>query len=159
MLKRILCTAFACALLVGAWKLGQHALWERQMGSASLSWPSTEGAVVESGLRTTGMGTRTTTSAAILYEYRVDGQDYRHDRIQFGAHGTGGGAGPLGHYGQKAPGEPVTVFFDPAQPTLATLETGPTQRSLGLLAAAGALAAFAAILLRVGSSPAGEAKE
>ena len=152
MLKRIVSSAFALALFLGAWKLGRQAIWERQMGAASLSWPTVEGTVIHSGFRTTGSATRASTSVEILYEYQVDGHPYKHDRIQFGAHGGGGGAGQLSHYGQMSAGDSISIYFDPADPAMATLETGQAGRSLGLLAAAGVIAAFGAMLVLFGWS-------
>ena len=150
MIKLLISALFALGLFLGAWKMAEHALWERRTGKASLAWPSVEGSVIQSGFRTAGSGTKRTTSAEIQYSYSVGGESYQNDRIRFGAHGAGSGPGRWGDFGRMSPGEPLTVFYDPQSPQQATLETGPTGRSLGLLAAAGVVALFGGFLLRVG---------
>ena len=150
MIKLLVSVLFVSALLFGAWKMGDYALWERRTGTASLAWPSVEGSVVRTGFVTSGQGVRRSTSVDILYRYQVDGSEYEHNRIRFGAHGSGNGAGRWGKLGRLAKGAPLTVFYDPQDPQQATLEVGPTGRSLGLLAAAGVLASFGGFLVWVG---------
>ncbi len=150
MVKVLASALVAFGLFLGAWKMAEHALWERRMGAASLTWPSVEGSVLESGFVTAGSGTKRTTSAEIQYRYSVDGESYQNSRIRFGAHGSGTGPGRWGALGRMAKGEPLTVFYDPQSPQQATLETGQTSRSLGLLAAAGVLVLFGGLLLWIG---------
>lgn len=150
MVKQIVSVLVACVLFLGAWKMSEHGLWERRTGAASLSWPSVEGSVVSSGFQTHGRATNSTTSVDIQYRYSVGAGDYEHDRVRFGAHGSGLGAGQWGHLGNLAPGESLEVFYDPQDPQQATLEVGPTGRSLGLIAAAGVIALFGAMLLWMG---------
>jgi hypothetical protein len=103
----LLLLAGGVALLHGAF------FW--QMGRRSLTWPSTPGRVVAAGP---------------LYEYEVEGMRYRSSRVRIAEPLTG----LLAAVPDLAPGQQVSVAYDPREPEHAVLEPGTPRASLGFVA-------------------------
>jgi hypothetical protein len=52
-----------------------------------------------------------------IYEYQIDGQDYRGDRYSFGGHVDQG-------WPQLSPGERISIFFDKNDPSQSVVRRG-----------------------------------
>jgi hypothetical protein len=92
-----------------------HGAFFWQMGRRSLTWPSTQGKVLAAGP---------------LYEYEVEGTRYRSSRVRITEPLTGLLAPAAG----LAPGQQVSVAYDPREPEHAVLEPGTPPASLGFVA-------------------------
>jgi hypothetical protein len=141
--------------------------WENaRLGKASLTWPSAEGVVVESGVTHRSMSEGGEKyKPFVLYRYEV--------KSQRAPRGTELGSGVQtfegrrihfhynwsfeGHYKERAeaeriiapyaPGARVEVFYDPAAPQRSTLEKGPVTIELVKAGIGVALASLFALLL------------
>jgi hypothetical protein len=96
-----------------------------QMARASKMWPSTEGIIVESGVasyRLTRKSSQLSYRCYVEYRYAVGGQEFTDDRLYFGD-------GEFFDTEQEAravlgalrPGDAVTVYYDPDNPSNAVL--------------------------------------
>lgn len=120
---RKLAVAVALLLLLGGATLG---LWQVQTAQ---SYRETTGTVTDASLESydPGGGTRTGTDTtryrlAISYEYTVDGESYTASNVAFGSVlDTTSRSRAERVRGQFAAGEPVTVYYDPADPSQAYL--------------------------------------
>lgn len=118
-------------------------LFANMRGSSSSAWPSVVGEVVSCDLETTfnplaGGGAQSGVTrlgrnkkAKVRYRYTVDGTEYRSEGHHFGLFGTrtslSGSRSYVEAMVQKngyRPGSTVTVFYDPAKPSVAVLRTG-----------------------------------
>ncbi len=143
---------FSLFALIGAGLLAGY-YWGRKKAQASLSWPHTQGKVLESYVR---QDTRedfednTTTVVyfpEVRYGYTVNGEEYVGRQISFG--GVPGGTRPS--LAQKVvdrypEGAEVTVYYNPDKPSEAVLEHG---------APSSALLVIGGILLALGLCPLG----
>lgn len=118
----------AVMVLVGAFFLIMG-LREWRRGVASGGWPAVDGTILESRVAQGSnpgrrAGARSPTWRAVVrYEYRVGGQRFEGDRIDFR---TGGGEREARDDAAAFPvGAIVPVHHDPADPSLAVLRTGP----------------------------------
>jgi len=102
----------------------------RQQQTRARHWPSTAGVVTGGALRTlisvqayvlSQGGLHPRAEPRIEYEYQVDGQVYRSDKVRPGTWSLSGrdAARVLKDH---APGTPVTVYYDPANPHRAVLD-------------------------------------
>ena len=110
--------------VIAAWILGNELLSLRR-GKQSESWPFTEGRVISSQVK----GRRDTegstfSSAEVRYQYVVNGTAYVSSTISFGSKiylGRPGAEEVVAMYPVSAK---TTVYYDPRNPRIATLETG-----------------------------------
>jgi hypothetical protein len=94
--------------------LGRH-LPRRAHGSA---WPSTTGTVLSATVQMGNSGSVRTEQPLVYYAYQVDGQLFQGHRLRFS-----GVAWQAAAVVDHCPaGSPVTVFYDPADPSNSTLE-------------------------------------
>lgn len=117
------------ALEVRAWRV-------RRRANAVRAWAKTTGRVVLADVQERTVRMRRRTSVAsysdqtfyaprIVYEYEVDGHHYQHDRLQMGDTITSADyADAEKSAARYALGSFVTVYYDPANPADATLDTG-----------------------------------
>ncbi len=93
----------------------------RRKASAMQTWPSAPGNIVESELRSRRRGNRRIYYPHIVYQYNVMGQTYTGKRISPGPVSGSSRAREL--VAKYSPGAPVTVYYDPQNPSDAALET------------------------------------
>jgi len=113
-------------------------------------WPQAEGQVILSEVRASTLRVRRGTSAGsyhqavryqprVVYEYQVGGRQYRGEALSAGTLTLYTEPAPAEREAQRfAPGQSVSVFYNPADPNEATLEPrlGWTVWLKGLLALA-----------------------
>jgi hypothetical protein len=87
----------------------------RRKASAMQTWPSAPASIVESELRS-----RRIYYPHIVYQYNVMGQTYTGKRISPGPESGSSRAREL--VAKYPPGAPVTVYYDPQNPSDAALE-------------------------------------
>ena len=120
----------------------------------SLSWPSAEGVISHSAMLLQMQQTSSSTNAAtykadVAYRYKVRGRDYSSGRITLlDFSSTAGRAQSI--VNRYADGAPVTVYYNPVDPSDAVLERGGTS-GIGVLYIIGAIFAAAGVLFFIGS--------
>jgi len=101
--------------------------WEGFQAQRSASWPSVDGTVVSSKVRSksSGSGTNrgTTYEAEVRYQYQVDGAAYENDVQRFGQISMGWKSGAQADVRRHSRG-PDTVYYDSAKPATSVLEPG-----------------------------------
>lgn len=101
--------------------------WEGFQAQRSASWPSVDGTVVSSMVRSksSGSGTNrgTTYEAEVRYQYQVDGAAYENDVLRFGQISMGWKSGAQADVRRHSRG-PDTVYYDSAKPATSVLEPG-----------------------------------
>jgi hypothetical protein len=138
----------------------------RRLASASARWPTASGTITTSSVIDELIEDRSNNDKAIVrkihryqvdlrYAYRVDRRDFVGTNVSWGWTAVYGlrelAEAAAGGYAQ---GQPVTVYYDPAQPGNAVLEPGDRKGSMaplvfgGISAIAGA--ALLAFFIRVG---------
>ena len=116
------------------------------------SWPSIIGRVKQSRL----LETYGRFAPMIVYEYGVDGHDYRGSRVRFGHYTNLSRQDAEAIICRYPEGGTVDVRYDPAAPSRAVLELSPAGRTFQLAAwVVGAPMLFLAILFGVLASLAG----
>jgi hypothetical protein len=121
---------------------------------ASLLWPSAEGVISHSAMllqmqQTSGSTNAATYKADVAYRYKVRGRDYSSGRITLlDFSSTAGRAQSI--VNRYADGAPVTVYYNPADPSDAVLERGGTG-GIAVLYIIGAIFSAAGVLFLIGS--------
>jgi hypothetical protein len=111
-------------IIVAAWMFGREILALRR-SKQSESWPFTEGEVVSSNVKSRHDSDGDTSySAAVRYEYEVNGTTYVSRTISFGRKLYFGRASAEDVAAMYPVGEKVTVYYDPNNHKIATLEPG-----------------------------------
>jgi hypothetical protein len=119
--------------VVAAWMLGRETLALRR-SKQSESWPYTEGEIISSHVRSKyNTGGRTSYSAAVRYEYEVDGTTYVSCTISFGSKLYFGRFSAQEVVATYPVGEKTTVYYNPNNPRIATLEPGISMGSFIVL--------------------------
>lgn len=127
----------------------------------SLSWPSIEGVISHSAVllqqQTSDSTNATTYKADVAYRYKVRGRNYSSSQLTL-ADFSSTARRAQGIVDRYADGAPVTVYYNPVDPSDAVLERGGTS-GIGVLyliggvfAAAGLLFLFASMTGRVHTS-------
>ena len=128
----------------------------------SLSWPSTEGVIAHSAVLQQMQQTSSSTNAAtykadVVYRYKVQGRDYSSERLTLADFSsTAGRAQSI--VDRYVDGAPVTVYYNPVDPSDAVLERGGTSGIVvqyiigGVFAAAGLLFLLGSVTGRVHTS-------
>lgn len=101
---------------------------------AAETWPKTDGIVENSELSVSHShdsdgSSSTTYSAHVNYSYKVNGMSYKNDAIGFGR-SSGGKKKAEKKLAQYPQGTPVTVYYDPKDPTKAVIE--PVASTFGM---------------------------
>jgi len=124
----VLLLVFPAALL--AWQAWQELRRSRQMRR----WPQAEGRVILSEVQTSSVRVRRGTSTGsyrqairyqprVVYEYQVGDRLYRGETLSTGTLALHSESAPAEREAQRyAPGQSVSVFYNPANPAEATLE-------------------------------------
>lgn len=127
----IFSVASAIIMSIGAFFLFMGLL-EAWRGHASRWWPTVQGTmlesrVIESTRRTGGLrrggGSTTEWTPRVRYEYEVEGVRHESERVDFMTRAGGRSAAEQELRGLEA-GAPVTVHYDPADPSRAVLRPG-----------------------------------
>ncbi len=97
-----------------------------QQGISGKKWPTTRGVIISSGTRwqRSNSGGNPTLIADVVYEYEVNGQLFRNDRIsahQFGSSNSEHARKEANNYPEQTS---VIVYFDPADPAQSLLKPG-----------------------------------
>src|SRR6476660_624789 len=90
-------------------------------GSASHSWRKADGRSVGRGERGGTQGIEVL-AAALTYTYSVNGVEYTSNRYDFAGRSADADGGAV--VAERAPGQRVTVWYDPAEPRRAVLVQG-----------------------------------
>ena len=113
---------FAVALFVGKPILDN--------AKASEHWPSVAGAIVSSEVVTKRGDDGTMYAADVVYDYTVDGRDYKCSTLSFGGDYSSSSSSHAYEVTNKYPvGSEVRVFYAPEEPSTAVLEPGATWMS------------------------------
>ena len=136
-------------LFIIAWNLVREGLWVFRMSRKSATWPSVVGTIVSSEIVYCAGGggdAVQTYEVKLAYEYSVGGTAYRCDRFGWRGDRSTSWKGHAKRIAASYPvGHAVTVYYDPADPAQAVLET---RRLWGTLTgAAFALAILGAAML------------
>ena len=148
-------TTIAIGLVLAA--LALWALRGRRAASIARAWPTTQGRIVSATLlarRTTtgGHGVALNWFPDIRYEYEVAGTAYRGDRVFAGlAVGSSFRGSVERKLAQYPEGRMVQVFYNPANPSQAVLETtAPGSNILLIVAVIGAAMLIGTTALTMG---------
>ncbi len=95
-------------------------------GAASESWPSVEGKITASKISESGPHDNRTLRAHVSYQYEVNENIHRSDRVDFNSAGMSSSQrGDIQEITRKYPvGRSVTVYYDPDDPNISVLEPG-----------------------------------
>jgi len=112
--------------------LGIFLIWlgvrSRKLANASKAWPSTPGRIATSLVReyestdNDQVNTRVTYTAEVEYDYLVEGEVLRGNRVQFGLGGSSNSKAIREIVNRYPVGAEVDVYYDPAKPSQCTLE-------------------------------------
>jgi hypothetical protein len=100
----------------------------------SESWPTVNGEITGSYVRTDNDDDGTTYHAEVAYQYVVNDTRYNADTVSFGQYGSSDRSHAGDVVARYAEGDRVTVFYNPEAPETAVLEPGVTWSSYMLLA-------------------------
>jgi hypothetical protein len=134
--------------------MGLRSVWR---GLASSHWPAVSGIVLHAGMtesQAKEAGTKNTLifySAKLAFRYRVNGQDYTTETVQFGrAIGSGDSSNEAVLLLRYPAGTKVTVFHHPHDPTLATVKPGVHTDVAWYLCGGAVLILFGAFIVLAG---------
>jgi hypothetical protein len=114
--------------------LTAYLAWQLALALGSRRWPTTNGVITESSIVTVSYGTpiqdntsNTFTSDGrnyrIYYTYQVNGQSYESNGVRFGGWLNSNPWDARATSQRYPAGKSVTVFYNPRNPRIATLET------------------------------------
>ncbi len=132
------------ALLALCIAICAHAAWLFRNGRRSRAWPSVLGTIKTSD---TVLGPSGSSGFLLEYSYAVDGHEHSGNRIAMAPPGwfaLGSTAQLLQKYPKR---KQVSVFYDPANPAVCTLETGSPRALWSYYAIAGMFAVIAFVLV------------
>jgi len=93
----------------------------------SAKWPAVPGTVKSSGVEWSNDGDSHDADSAyakVIYTYRLDGDLHTSDKVLYGDYGSGDSSHADSIASQYKPGQAVTVYYDPADPSTAVLKPG-----------------------------------
>lgn len=124
MLDQYLYGVIGVVLFVAGISLLYGLLKENKEAEKSLGWPSVKGEVASATIREKGRTARNRSSyqATIKYKYVVMQKSYLSQRVAFGTKITGPRNWAQEIVDKYPKGSGVTVFYDPKDPSIATLE-------------------------------------
>jgi hypothetical protein len=165
-LRPLLILLLGVPLGIGAAAVAARAWREQRLANAARAWPRTSGQVLRSGVREIIVRSRTSTgittyrmvrryTAQVVYAYSVDGVSYQAERLRIGESIVSSDTRAAERTVARYPaGSGVSVYYNPADPTDATLDPRTTwgTRVLWMVALL-LLAITAAVVLVFLSSP------
>lgn len=119
--------------LVGLGLLGAG-LRSLYRGRQALSWPTTEGQILESTVREDSSGESTTWQVKVRYNYSVGGKEFEGKRVAFGYSGSSTYEEHQGIYQKLQPSARVRVRYEPGNPGNSVLAAGFNRSTFLLLA-------------------------
>lgn len=138
----LLAAALVAASLLAGWAARRRVM-------AVSRWPTCQGRVVDSGVRSNGNGTW---SPEVSYAYVVGGRGFAGDRLRPGGtpffYAEGKALALAAAYDR---GSPVTVHHHPRKPSRAAIELVPFSHLVTLLRVMAALMLFVAALVSLGA--------
>lgn len=95
-------------------------------GAASENWSTAEGTITSSSISEVGSKDNLTFQAHVHYQYEINEDEYHGDRLDFNSSGMSSSHRvDMQEIVRKYPaGKTVTVFYDPADPSISVLEPG-----------------------------------
>ncbi|GMU08414.1 MULTISPECIES: DUF3592 domain-containing protein [Corallococcus] len=93
---------------------------------ASKDWPTAQGTVLTSRVETLRSKRAVSFRPEVSYRYEVNGVPYTSDTVAFDGHGAGGLADAQAVSRHYAAGSPVTLHYEPEDPSVACLQCGDT---------------------------------
>jgi hypothetical protein len=107
---------------LGIFSLGARNLWR---AVASTHWPTVPATVVESSTQVSGGSRNSMYTANLKFQYEVNGHSYGTDQIYIGQTVGSGDASETELRRLRYPmGDRVTVFYDPSDPSIASVHPG-----------------------------------
>jgi len=134
-------------LLVFGLVLGGFGLYRYTMGKESVSWPMVKGKITYSRAEPKKVKTGHEYRPSVKYAYTVDGTSYKGNRITASDVYQKTLSGAKDILKKYPTGGEVSVYYDPADPARALLETGMKKNVYVLLVAAAACFFFAAAIV------------
>jgi hypothetical protein len=119
--------------LVGLGMLGAG-LRSLYRGRQALSWPTTEGRILESSVQEDSGGESTTWQVKVRYSYSVGGTEFEGKRVAFGYSGSSTYEEHEGIYRKLQPSARVRVRYEPGNPGNSVLAAGFNRSTFLLLA-------------------------
>ena len=110
----------------------------------SRDWPTVQGTVVSSRVETLRSKRAVSFRPEVSYRYEVNGVPYTSDTVAFDGHGSGGLADAQAVSRHYVTGAPVTLHYEPADPSVACLQCGDTGLANYIVTAVGAVFALVA---------------
>lgn len=111
---------------------------------ASKDWPTVQGTVVSSRVETLRSKRAVSFRPDVSYRYEVNGVPYTSDTVAFDGHGSGGLSEAQAVSRHYVAGAPVTLHYEPADPSVACLQCGDTGFVNYIVTAVGAVFALVA---------------
>ncbi|RYZ36613.1 MAG: DUF3592 domain-containing protein [Myxococcaceae bacterium] len=90
--------------------------------TASRSWPTVQGTVVESRVETLRAKRSVSYRPEVSYRYEVNGTPYTSDTFAFDGHASGGLTEAQAVTRHYPTGAPVTLHYEPADPAVACIQ-------------------------------------
>jgi hypothetical protein len=137
------------ALVLFAAVFGGFGAFKYVVGSASASWPSTDGRITSSRLNQTGSGTKAKFRPSVSYSYTVQGSGYTGNQIR-AVSSYSSRSRAEAELARYRVGSTVPVYYDPAKPASSLLVPGVT-RSVYLMLATGIACLALAIVVLISS--------
>ena len=106
------------------------AAFDLRKANRAKTWPTAQGRILSSRLAEVSDSDGIIYKAAVLYEYRVNGMDYRSDVWQVRAGSSSFTRAATKVVERYPAGATVTVYFNPEDPSDAMLEPGKVSWSL-----------------------------
>lgn len=102
-----------------------HGCRAAYIGATSSYWPTVEGRVLSSKVKSEGgKNGGTVYSAEVNYSYAVNGVSFTSGRVRFGSINTGNRVFPAQLVEKYPAGSSVTVYYSASDPSMAVLEPG-----------------------------------
>lgn len=92
----------------------------------SKDWPTVQGTVLSSRVETLRSKRAVSFRPEVSYRYEVNGIPYTSDTVAFDGNGSGGLADAQAMTRHYATGAPVTLHYEPEDPSVACIECGST---------------------------------
>ncbi len=121
---------FAGVFLYLGWEVVRQETGALRGGDASTNWPTVDGRVISSTVRTKQgtSGDRARFYPVVVYEYAIEGEPFRSDRVSFDTQ-TMDHASAANIARQYEAGREITVFYNPDTPAESVLDPGASGNS------------------------------
>jgi hypothetical protein len=128
MTRLLFCYLFPGALILTGGLTLFLGLREMEAAQTSTTWPTVSGTVKSSDIDWSNNDSddhqRDSAFAKVVYTYQVAGHLHTSDKVLYGDYGSSDSSHADSIVSQYAPGQAVTVHYDPADPSTAVLQPG-----------------------------------